>query len=545
MAMKKPIRGFGTLLVATALLLGAWPARAQVVITNVAIVNLTPSSFSLVASVSAPLPSKTNIAVSIFSDIRGVTSMAGQVGLELYPLNTGDPAASNSYQGLLSRTALRQESMALGLIYARVSACAPGVTYYYRISVTDSNGQTATWPPSGLLPSATTAQQTSFVVQSRQMLVTLDDAASPGTIITLSSSNTPSILAAVVGDGAAPNQAFFSVNDLIAASGDTNDTLSGPQVFTAEVLGSPSSGQTQTYDLIFSNTFSVGQSGDVDLGALSSTIIMGTGTMQAGGSGSVPISLASQSPLVNLSFTLSFPTNLLTATSVQATASALKTAVLSVISSNTIQLTFTAAAGQNFQGNQQIAVLNFTAAPNQPSAFVPLTPQAGQGSNALSIPTIFSSESGLAVIIGPRPLLQMQLAGTSRNLVLYGIPGQSYEIQSLTNLAKPGHWSNFMTVPMTNLSLVVPNLDPIPAAVFFRAYVLNADPPIVQVISSKNGRSLLTYGITGSNYTLQVSSNLSATAAWHPLMNYTLTNSFQYLTNLGAGSPNFYRVKKQ
>ncbi len=44
---------------------------------------------------------------------------------------------------------------------------------------------------------------------------------------------------------------------------------------------------------------------------------------------------------------------------------------------------------------------------------------------------------------------------------------------------------------------------------------------------------------------LQASSNLSATVAWHPLLSYTLTNAFQFFTNLGSTSPAFYRIKKQ
>jgi hypothetical protein len=546
MDMAKPILKRNKALAAAAVLLVSWSACAQVVITNVETVNVTPSGFSFVAAVSPALPSTTNVTLSVFSDPGGKTNLAGQVGIEHYPLNTGDPTATNFYGTLLSMAALRQDSMNLGLIYARVSSCAPSTTYYYQIAVTNTNGQSAVWPPSGPLPSATTARENSFVLQSQQLLITLYDAASPGSIITLISSNTPSVLAAVVGDGGGPNQAFFNVNDLIAAAGDTNYAPLGAQFFTAEVLGSPSSGQTQTYDLIFSNTFSVGQADTVPLGALSATISLGTGVMLAGGSASVPITLDSQSTLVDLTFTLNFPTELFTAMSVQATAAGLNGASLTVLSSNTVQLFFTAASGQNLQGNQQIALLNLTAASNQPSASVPLSPQTLQGSNANpNVFTVFSAEPGRAIIIGPQPVLDMQLVAGSRNLVLHGIPGLSYQIQSSTNLAKPGHWSNFLRVPMTNLTQVIPKVGPVPAALFFRAYVLNADPPILQASLSGTNRSLLTFGLAGTNYTLQTSSNLSATVAWYPLLNYTLTNSFQYFTNLGAGSPAFYRIQKQ
>jgi hypothetical protein len=531
------------LLALSCLLLGARPARAQISLTNVMAVNVTPSSFSVVASVSQAITPATAVSVDVFSAPAGGGTLAGQVGVEYYPLNSGDPSSTNSYGSLMSMAALRQDSMNLGLIYARISDCSPNSTYYFQITVTNSaNGQSAVWPPSGPLPSATTAQENSFVLQSQQLLVTLNDSEPPGSIITLSTSNSPSVLAAVVGDGAGTNQAFFDVNDLIAASGSTNYLPAGSQWFTASVLGSSSSGLTQTYDLIFSNSFSVGQLSAVSLGALPATISLGTGVMLAGGSGSVPITLDSQGPLIGLSFVLNLPTDLFTAINVQPSNSALIAASLSVLSSNALQLAFTAASGQNLEGNQQIAQLNLTAASNQSSAFLPLWPQAPQATNAsVGVTNVFSVQPGRAVIIGPQPLLGMQLLAGSRDLVLYGIPGQSYQIQSLSDLGRSDSWSDFLRVAMTNLTQVIPDVDPTPAALFFRAYVLNADPPILQGSLSGANRSLLAFGLAGTNYTLQTSGNL---VAWHPLLNYTLTNSFQFFTNLGAGSPAFYRIDK-
>jgi hypothetical protein len=136
----------------------------------------------------------------------------------------------------------------------------------------------------------------------------------------------------------------------------------------------------------------------------------------------------------------------------------------------------------------------------------------------------------------------MQRAAGNPNLVLYGIPGESYKIQSSTNLARG--WSDLLLVPMTNIEQVFPNLDAATPSVFFRAYSFNADPPIIQASLAGMQRSLLAYGIPGTNYTLLTSTNLSSAAAWSPVLNYTLTNSFQFFTNLGNGSPVFYRLKR-
>jgi hypothetical protein len=523
----------------------ARPAAAQIVLTNVSVVNVTPSSFSVVASVSPAITSSTAVTVSVFADPNGTQSLAGQVGVEFYPLNSGDPAASNGYSAQMSKAALREDAMNLGLIYARVTYCAPNTTYYYQITVTNTNGQSVVWPASGPLPSAATAQQNSFVLQSQQLIITLNDSNPTGSILILSSSNSPSFLAAVVGDGAATNQAFFNVNDLIAATGGTNFAPVGAQLLTASVLGSSPS-LAQSYELIFTNKFTVGQPGAVSLGGVTATISLGEGAMLAGSSAFVPINLNCQGPLIGLSFALNIPSNSFTAISLEPTSFAVGAAKLTILSSNNLQLSFTAATGLNLEGNQQIAQLGLTAASNQSSAFVSLWPRAPQGTDATAgLTNLFFVQPGRAVVIGPQPLLDARVLDGIRDLVLYGIPGQSYQIQSLTNQFPSRDWSNFMAVAMTNLTQVFSNLDSAPVVVFYRAYVLNADPPLLQYSGTRGNFSLLAFGLSGTNYTLQTSSNLSSTVAWRPLLNYALTNSFQYFTNLSPGSPSFYRIQKQ
>jgi phosphodiesterase/alkaline phosphatase D-like protein len=61
-----------------------------------------------------------------------------------------------------------------------------------------------------------------------------------------------------VGDGAATNQAFFSLNDFIAAEGGTNYLPLGTQQFTAQVLGGSQQVFSQTYSVAFPANFSAG-----------------------------------------------------------------------------------------------------------------------------------------------------------------------------------------------------------------------------------------------------------------------------------------------
>jgi hypothetical protein len=527
------------------LFLAVRPATAQVLLTNVTTANVTPSGFSIVGAVSKSNP-LTNITVSVFADPGGVTNLAGQLGIELYPLNTGNPSLTNSYLTLLSKAALGQDSMALGLVYARVCYCAPNTTYYYQVTVSSTNGQ-AVWPASGPLPAVTTAQGNSFVLDSQQLLLTINDGNPPGSIIILSNPNSSSVLAAVVGDGVPTNQVFFNLSDLISASGGTNFSPTGTQSFTARLLSPSPNGFSEPYSVVFSNNFSAGVASLVTFGTLYTTVTMGNTAVLAGTGGNVPIMVSSESALGNISFTLNLPTNLFTSLSVVGTSPVVNSASLQTLSSNQVQLAFIAASGFNLLGNQQIAQLNFTTASKDSSAFVELQAGSIQATNPNpEAPISFLANQGQIVIVGPKSLLQASIgAGGVRNLALFGIPWASFEIQYSTNLANPNGWQDLMRVPMTNIVATFSGLNMNMPSVFYRAYQFTANPPILEANLANQTRSLLAYGQPGTNYVLQYSTNVAGKVSWYPLSSYTLTNAFQYFTNIGYANPMiFYRIQK-
>ena len=519
----------------------AHSAMAQIALTNVTAANVTPDSFSIVGIVSKPTP-LTNITVSVFADPGGVTNLAGLVGIELYPLNTGNPSSTNSYLALLSKTSLSQDSMALGLVYARVCYCAPNTTYYYSVSVSGTNGQ-AVWPLSGPLPAVTTARGNSFVLDSQQLLLTLNVGNPPGSIILLSNTNSSSVLAAVVGDGAATNQVFFNLSDLLAASG-TNYSPTGSQSFTARLLTPSRSTFSEPYNVVFSGNFSAGQANQVTFGALYTSVTLGTNAVLAGTAGNIPIMVSSGSSLGNISFILNLPTNLFTSLSVVGASPLLNSATLQTLSSNQVQLAFIAANGFSLLGNQQIAQLNFTTSSNDSSAFVQLQPQSIQATNPNpATPISFLANQGEIVIVGPESLLQASVgAGGIRNLALYGIPWASFEIKYSTNIADPKGWKDLMRVPMTNIVATFSGLNMNMPTVFYRAYQFTADPPLLEAHLNNQERSLLTYGLPGTNYIVLSATNLSH-PVWSSVSSFTLTNSFAFITNIENGQPQvFYRL---
>jgi hypothetical protein len=210
-----------------------------------------------------------------------------------------------------------------------------------------------------------------------------------------------------------------------------------------------------------------------------------------------------------------------------------------------VQLAFATSPGLNLLGNEQIAQLNFSTPSNAPSAFVEVLPQSVQGTNAnASLQNSFVSGPGRIVIVGPEPLLETQLQGTSRNLLLYGIPFDSYQIQYLTSFGPPFKWSDLVRVPMTNLMAVIPqpaSLDP----VFYRAYQFTAAPPLLDPgFNAAGDHSLTLYGTPGQTYAVEYSGALGTT--WSSLGLVPLTNSFAHFTDpSGTNSSIFYRLKQQ
>lgn len=131
-------------------------------------------------------------------------------------------------------------------------------------------------------------------------------------------------------------------------------------------------------------------------------------------------------------------------------------------------------------------------------------------------------------------------------LILYGVPWAAYELDYATSLNLPIQWNLLGRVPLTNSFQFVSGINSSNTSLYYQTRVLNADPPILELRLASQRLSLLTYGLAGTNYSLLYSTNLSASPAWSPLLNFTLTNSFQLLNNLGNTSPAaFYRLQRQ
>ena len=129
-----------TLAICCALVLSALSAAAGT-ITNVTAANVTPSSFS----VFWRAPADTTPSIAVFSDPGGTTNLAGQLGIEAFPLHTGSPDLPAGYERRLGRAALQRKTQSYGLMM-RVTGCRPETTYYYRVTSAAVSGGTGYSP---------------------------------------------------------------------------------------------------------------------------------------------------------------------------------------------------------------------------------------------------------------------------------------------------------------------------------------------------------------------------------------------------------------
>ena len=239
---------------------------------------------------------------------------------------------------------------------------------------------------SGPLPSVTTASETAFVSEAKQLIVDLPGGDVEGQIVTLSHVNAAHPLVAVAGDGAGTNQVIFNLSDLMTLVGGTNFIPVGSQQFDVQIFAQAGGGSS-SYTLDFTSQFAVAALSSVSYG---DTFILGLGSavLRAGDNGSVPVSLGSSGGLATVSFALDVPSGHLTNLAIQTLSQALQTATIQQSSATRWQVTLGTQPGQTLSGTQQVAQINFTTLASQ-SCLCKLPPSMAVTGTTLRLP--FSS----------------------------------------------------------------------------------------------------------------------------------------------------------
>jgi len=543
----RPLPSPSPRLLLAALLLAAWlPLARADLITNVMPVNVTPSSFSILWRAGASTPS-----MAVFADANGTTNLAGKLGIEAFPLHTGNPSLPAGYDRRQSQALLRQQTQGHGLMLMRVSGCRPGTTYYYRLTSTPAGLSPVVYPPSGPLPSVTTGLENSFVINDQQLIIDVPGLDTSGCIVTLSNAAAPFCLAAVVGDGAGTNQAFFNLNDLLAAAGAGNFTPLGSQLFAADIL--EANGQADTFGQVtvtFGANLTTAAGNGLATGYEFVLAGLGSAILQTGQSTNVVVSFDSSTNIVDLSLALDVPPGHLTNLVLQGLAPEIDplSATVTLQGGERVLLHLATRSGQFMTGSEQVAQLAFTAIAGAHSAFVPLTLRQITATKAGAVlATNLLGQSGRAVVIGPEALLEGRLgARGARSLNLYAKPFASYALEYTTNFKAPVVWTLLpRPIATTSMLSLVSGLDARQNRIFYRAVEFVTDPPILEAMLNPDGtRALALFGKPGYQYTVLYSTDLSNIAGWYPLVSLTFTGSAWTVNLDNTNAPIFYRLQR-
>ncbi|MCO5051617.1 MAG: Ig-like domain-containing protein [Verrucomicrobiae bacterium] len=171
-----------------------------------------------------------------------------------------------------------------------------------------------------------------------------------------------------------------------------------------------------------------------------------------GASATLPVFVASSEGVTNLSFALPVPMDVLTNWTLTPIGSHLDTAELQLDPSQ-LRIHLQAPPGQTIQGTQQVAQLQFTAAPDGWSQFVRLvvTNLAGYKPGD-HLYTNHVNGVGRAVVVQRHPLLEGWVTpDQTRQLAVYGRPGTNYQLQVTDSLMPPVIWEALLGFQQTNV----------------------------------------------------------------------------------------------
>jgi hypothetical protein len=212
------------------------------------------------------------------------------------------------------------------------------------------------------------------------------------------------------------------------------------------------------------------------------------------------------------------------------------------------RLSLITCPNQSLVGTQQVAWLNFTAAPGQTSAFLELqfTDLEGHQPDGGTVAN-FAPQSGRVVVVGEEPMLELlHSTNNSALLILYGKPLYSYQLESAPSLQTPIQWAPWQQLALTNLfapvNVAITNQQRFYRAVRFGAIL----PQRVLGISVANSTNvvLACSGIAGRVYHVQFSPSL-ATPVWQTVGTATADNDglFQITdTNGWRQAERYYRT---
>ncbi len=183
---------------------------------------------------------------------------------------------------------------------------------------------------------------------------------------------------------------------------------------------------------------------------------VGKTVVRAGQTGSVPLCVTNVTGVTSLSASIFVPTDQLSNLGMSALDPELDSGTFDPQGPGLSKMSFSVRSGQILQNGHKVAQLNFTAVSTH-SAFVPLiiSNVVSMQSNGVPIKTILA-RSGRVVVVGSEPLLEpFPSAHYNHSLVLYGLPGTNYLVESTSDEGQVKQWQAAWQGTLTNLFQVI------------------------------------------------------------------------------------------
>ncbi len=243
---------------------------------------------------------------------------------------------------------------------------------------------------------------------------------------------------------------------------------------------------------------------------------IGTTDLLVGATSSVPLSLTTDADLTNLTVLLNLNSVQLTNFTLSDFASQVASAQIQPVANNQYQLQFQSQSNARLQGAFNMATLAFGTTASTNSAIVTLKGQSLSGSRGTSpIPVTGIVNGGRVFVIGNQPLLDAH-ESSNQNLALtiYGLPGNSYSLESMPHLASTNGSAVVSTFNVTALKTDLPLLPMQQQAQFFRALLVSNSN---FTMSLQSNQVVISWPLECTNCALEESEQLGENASWAPV----------------------------
>ena len=200
-------------------------------------------------------------------------------------------------------------------------------------------------------------------------------------------------------------------------------------------------------------------------------LTMGSTSVPAGQSASVPIYLDCSSGVTNLSFTVDWASTRFANPSLSISASGIGNSSVQAQGTNLL-FSLQTAAGKVLQKSNLLGSLNFQTVAGQSSAFINLTVRNISASKPDSSAYMnYVPTAGEVVVVSTKPLLAAYFdVNTNRVLTAFGSVGATYHLQSSSTPTLPGSWVSVSGYTQTNISQNLP-VDANNPFIFYRLLV--------------------------------------------------------------------------